>query len=253
MAALDVDDPEKVAYITQTTLSPDDVAGVVDALSDALPVRRRAHTADICYATQNRQDAVVAIAGECDLDPRGRLEQLVERRPPGRGGRPGRVPRGADRGRDATRLGLLAADAHTVGVTAGRVDAAAPSWTGWSPPCDLVARVEERVLRTRTRHFPPTCGGPLNGHPPAPEHQDRRPTWPARSWPGGTSSRSSSSSNRSSPATSSATAAARSSTRPRSCASGSPSSRRWRPSRSAGRRWCRSPAASRCCTPRSTR
>ncbi len=64
---LDVRDPDRLAYITQTTLSPTDVAGIVSELSDRYPAVVGPHAADICYATQNRQDAVVAIAEECDL------------------------------------------------------------------------------------------------------------------------------------------------------------------------------------------
>jgi 4-hydroxy-3-methylbut-2-enyl diphosphate reductase len=67
VARLEVGDPEKLAYITQTTLSPDDVAGVVSELSARYPAVVGPHAADICYATQNRQDAVSAIAAECDL------------------------------------------------------------------------------------------------------------------------------------------------------------------------------------------
>jgi 4-hydroxy-3-methylbut-2-en-1-yl diphosphate reductase len=53
-----------VAVITQTTLSLDDVAPIVDALEDNLGALRRPHADDICYATQNRQDAVKAMVGE---------------------------------------------------------------------------------------------------------------------------------------------------------------------------------------------
>jgi len=52
-----------VAVITQTTLSLDDVAPIVDALEDHLGTLRRPHADDICYATQNRQDAVKAMVG----------------------------------------------------------------------------------------------------------------------------------------------------------------------------------------------
>jgi 4-hydroxy-3-methylbut-2-enyl diphosphate reductase len=52
-----------VAVVTQTTLSLDDVAPIVDALADSLGELRRPHADDICYATQNRQDAVKAMAG----------------------------------------------------------------------------------------------------------------------------------------------------------------------------------------------
>ncbi len=67
VAAIHVDDPERIAYVTQTTLSSDDVVDLVGALSDRFPAIVGPHAADICYATQNRQDAVRAIAGSCDL------------------------------------------------------------------------------------------------------------------------------------------------------------------------------------------
>jgi 4-hydroxy-3-methylbut-2-enyl diphosphate reductase len=60
--ALKTDKP--VAVITQTTLSLDDVAPIVDALEDHLGQMRRPAADDICYATQNRQDAVKAMVGE---------------------------------------------------------------------------------------------------------------------------------------------------------------------------------------------
>jgi 4-hydroxy-3-methylbut-2-enyl diphosphate reductase len=67
VAELEIADPEKLAYVTQTTLSPDDVAGMVGALSERFPSIVGPHAADICYATQNRQDAVRAIAESCEL------------------------------------------------------------------------------------------------------------------------------------------------------------------------------------------
>jgi 4-hydroxy-3-methylbut-2-enyl diphosphate reductase len=67
IAALEVDDPEHLAYVTQTTLSPDDVAGLVGGLTVRYPAIVGPHAADVCYATQNRQDAVRAIAGACDV------------------------------------------------------------------------------------------------------------------------------------------------------------------------------------------
>ena len=61
-----VADPDKLAYITQTTLSVDDAARVVDALRKRFPNIKGPKRDDICYATQNRQDAVKKLAGECD-------------------------------------------------------------------------------------------------------------------------------------------------------------------------------------------
>jgi len=59
--ARDLETDKPVAVITQTTLSLDDVAPIVDALEDSLGTLRRPHADDICYATQNRQDAVKAM------------------------------------------------------------------------------------------------------------------------------------------------------------------------------------------------
>ena len=61
-----VRDPEQLAYITQTTLSIDDTAGVVTALQRRFPNIVGPHKEDICYATTNRQEAVKAIAPLCD-------------------------------------------------------------------------------------------------------------------------------------------------------------------------------------------
>jgi 4-hydroxy-3-methylbut-2-enyl diphosphate reductase len=66
VANLTVRDPEKLAYITQTTLSVDDTAGIVAALQTRFPAIIGPHKEDICYATTNRQAAVKAIAGKID-------------------------------------------------------------------------------------------------------------------------------------------------------------------------------------------
>lgn len=63
---LDVRDPEQLAYITQTTLSVDDTAGIVAALQTRFPAIQGPHKEDICYATTNRQEAVKAIADKVD-------------------------------------------------------------------------------------------------------------------------------------------------------------------------------------------
>jgi len=66
VATLQVRDPEKLAYITQTTLSVDDTAEVVAALRARFPAIIGPHKEDICYATTNRQEAVKAIAPMID-------------------------------------------------------------------------------------------------------------------------------------------------------------------------------------------
>ncbi len=70
--AADVDqlsfgDPEHVAYLTQTTLAVDETADAVRALRERFPAAVGPASSDICYATQNRQDAVRALAADCDL------------------------------------------------------------------------------------------------------------------------------------------------------------------------------------------
>ena len=67
VASLQVADPDKLAYVTQTTLSVDDAARVVDALRARFPHITGPKKDDICYATQNRQDAVKALAPQCDV------------------------------------------------------------------------------------------------------------------------------------------------------------------------------------------
>jgi len=64
---LDLDETAPVAYLTQTTLATDETADVVAALDRRFPRLRGPSAADICYATQNRQEAVRAMAGRCDL------------------------------------------------------------------------------------------------------------------------------------------------------------------------------------------
>ena len=59
-------DPNKLAYITQTTLSVDDTSEIVEALVKRFPNIKGPHKEDICYATTNRQEAVKAIAEQCD-------------------------------------------------------------------------------------------------------------------------------------------------------------------------------------------
>ncbi|HTR88875.1 MAG TPA: 4-hydroxy-3-methylbut-2-enyl diphosphate reductase [Solirubrobacteraceae bacterium] len=64
---LHVEDPERVAYITQTTLSVDETSAIVARLRERFPAITGPKTDDICYATTNRQAAVKQMAGSCDL------------------------------------------------------------------------------------------------------------------------------------------------------------------------------------------
>ncbi len=88
VAKLQVRDPENLAYITQTTLSVDDTAKIIDALKAKFPNIHGPKKDDICYATQNRQDAVRSLAEQCDLvlvvgsqssSNSNRLRELAER------------------------------------------------------------------------------------------------------------------------------------------------------------------------------
>ena len=64
---LEIDDPDRVAFITQTTLSVDETAGVIARLRERFPNIASPKSDDICYATTNRQLAVKQLASECDL------------------------------------------------------------------------------------------------------------------------------------------------------------------------------------------
>jgi 4-hydroxy-3-methylbut-2-enyl diphosphate reductase len=85
---LSVSNPNKLSYVTQTTLSMDDTSLVIDALRQRFPGIEGPRKNDICYATQNRQDAVKQLALECDLvlvvgspnsSNSNRLRELAER------------------------------------------------------------------------------------------------------------------------------------------------------------------------------
>jgi 4-hydroxy-3-methylbut-2-en-1-yl diphosphate reductase len=118
VSRLAVADPERVAYLTQTTLAVDETAGVVDALRERFPALVGPASEDICYATQNRQDAVRALAAQVDailvLGSRNssnsmRLVEVAERA----GCRATLVDGPSD-----VRPELLAG-AHRLGITAG--------------------------------------------------------------------------------------------------------------------------------------
>ena len=86
--ALEVGQPGNLAYTTQTTLSVDDTRAVIEALKQKYPAIQGPQNDDICYATQNRHDAVRALAAKCDLilvvglpnsSNSNRLRELAER------------------------------------------------------------------------------------------------------------------------------------------------------------------------------
>jgi len=67
VAGLNVKNPDKLAYVSQTTLSVDETKDIIAALNQRFPNIRNPHKEDICYATTNRQTAVKELAEECDL------------------------------------------------------------------------------------------------------------------------------------------------------------------------------------------
>ena len=117
VAGLAIRDPDRVAYVTQTTLSVDDTVRIVAALQARFPNMRGPKKSDICYATQNRQDAVRDLAARSDLvlvvgsttsSNSNRLRELAEKQ-----GVPAYLIDGADDIHrdwisDGTRVGLTA-------------------------------------------------------------------------------------------------------------------------------------------------
>ena len=118
VSQLDIDQPERVAFVTQTTLSMDDTALVIEALKERFPNIAGPKKNDICYATQNRQDAVKNLALNCDLvlvvgspnsSNSNRLKEIAEKL-----GTPSYLIDGAD---DIQREWVN--DSQLIGVTAG--------------------------------------------------------------------------------------------------------------------------------------
>jgi 4-hydroxy-3-methylbut-2-enyl diphosphate reductase len=161
VAQLPVRDPERLAFVTQTTLSVDDTASIVTALRKRFPGLAAPRREDICYATQNRQDAVKQLLRECDLlivvgsqssSNSNRLRELADRH-----GVRGFLIDGADQLKREWLEGV-----QCVGVTAG---ASAPevlvqqvverlqSW-GAQPPAELPG-IEERVIFGLPRELRP--------------------------------------------------------------------------------------------------
>ena len=152
VARLSVRDPDQLAFVTQTTLSVDDTAAMVAALRERFPSLQAPRREDICYATQNRQDAVKDLLSQCDLlivvgsrtsSNSNRLRELADR-----AGIPGYL---VDDARDLKREWLEGRSA--VGVTAG---ASAPEvlvrqvidqLRGWGveAPAEL-SGIEEKVI-----------------------------------------------------------------------------------------------------------
>ncbi len=135
VARLVVQHPEKLAYVSQTTLSMDDTAGIIQALRERFPQIQGPKKNDICYATQNRQDAVKALAEKCDVvlvvgstnsSNSNRLREVAERR-----GVPAYLIDNEDEIESAWLEGK-----NNIGLTAGA-----------SAPCELVENVISRLNR----------------------------------------------------------------------------------------------------------
>jgi 4-hydroxy-3-methylbut-2-enyl diphosphate reductase len=153
VAELDVRDPAQLAFVTQTTLSVDDTQRVVDALRARFPSLASPRKEDICYATQNRQDAVKRLVEQCDLilvvgsptsSNSNRLREIAEK-----AGIPGYLVDGPEDLRQEWFEGKRA-----VGVTAGasapevlveRVVRRIREWGG-EAPVDLIGQPENVVF-----------------------------------------------------------------------------------------------------------
>jgi 4-hydroxy-3-methylbut-2-enyl diphosphate reductase len=153
VAHLDITDPSRLAFVTQTTLSVDDTQRVVDALKARFPTLASPRKEDICYATQNRQDAVKRLVERCDIilvvgsptsSNSNRLREIAEK-----AGIPGYLVDGPEDLRREWFEGR-----KVVGVTAGasapevlveRVVARLREWGGIAP-VDLVGQQENVVF-----------------------------------------------------------------------------------------------------------
>ena len=157
VARLEVADPEKLAYITQTTLSVDDTRGIIAALTARFPTIVGPDVRDICYATQNRQQAVrdlaravdmILVVGSRNSSNSNRLREIGEEL-----GKPAYLIDDADALRPEWFAGI-----QSVGLTAGA-----------SAPETLVQGVTGRVAALRRdRNLHPRRGGgecavPLSG------------------------------------------------------------------------------------------
>jgi 4-hydroxy-3-methylbut-2-enyl diphosphate reductase len=150
---LQVRDPAQLAFVTQTTLSVDDTQKIVDALRARFPTLASPRKEDICYATQNRQDAVKRLVERCDLilvvgsptsSNSNRLREIAEK-----AGIPGYLVDGPDDLRREWFDGK-----QTIGITAGasapeilveRVVARIREWGG-AAPVDVIGQPENVVF-----------------------------------------------------------------------------------------------------------
>ena len=172
-ATVTVDDPERVAYLCQTTLSVDDTAVIVDVLRRRFPALQGPPTDDICYATQNRQEAVKAIAaragvvlviGSANSSNSNRLVEVARSA--------GAEAHLIDDERDIDPAWVR--DTETIGVTAGA-----------SAPEHLVERVIALLQRARRRTGRGRAGGGgARGVRAARRNCGPRARWPPAQWRG---------------------------------------------------------------------
>ena len=150
-AALAVRDPQRLAFVTQTTLSVDDTAEIVATLRGRFPELATPRHEDICYATQNRQDAVKKLLEQCDVllvvgsrtsSNSNRLRELADR-----AGVPGYLIDGPEELRrewfDGKRAVGVTAGASAPEVSVRQVIEQLARWGGQAPH-EVVGR-EERV------------------------------------------------------------------------------------------------------------
>ena len=168
----EIDDPDNLSYLTQTTLSVDETNEILDILRERFPAIEGPPREDICYATQNRQDAVKALAPRVDVVLVIGSEELVELEPLG-GGQSRELGTPAYLVDDETEVDpAWLAGAETVGLTSG---ASAPEWLvdrmlAWLASngfddVEVVTLAEESVRFS----LPPACA------------ISRSTDWPARS------------------------------------------------------------------------
>ncbi len=150
VAGLAVNDADNLAYVTQTTLSVDDTAAVIAALKARFPKIGGPKKDDICYATQNRQDAVKALARQCDVvlvvgspnsSNSNRLKEIAEKMD---------VPAYLIDGADDIQANWITGKTH-VGITAGA-----------SAPEVLVAQVVARLESWGAESVVDVVGKPEN-------------------------------------------------------------------------------------------
>ena len=166
VARIDIKEPARLAFVTQTTLSVDDTSRVVDALRARFPELKGPRKEDICYATQNRQDAVKKLLEECDVlvvvgspasSNSNRLREIAEKQ-----GVPGYLVDGAGDLRrewfEGKRCAGVTAGASAPEVLVQQVIARLQAWGGGAV-VEIQGRPENVVfsLPRALRPVTPTC------------------------------------------------------------------------------------------------